>query len=239
MKYTPDRRHCPSLKKAIIRYTEENYDRVVGPRERHRLGRREAGALQHPLHAPEPAGRGHHPRAVLGQLPRDGQDGLRRAGHRDARGRQLPSRGWRTSSGRSARRRKAHHRQQPEQPVAASSTREEFIAQIVEFCERKGIYLIMDDIYHKLVFDGQNGAAAATGSRRRTSRTSQRHRRQRHLEALRHDRLPHRLVRGAAEARRGHDQRPGADHVVRVAGPAGRRRRRAARACRASSRACG
>jgi aspartate aminotransferase len=33
--------------------------------------------------------------------------------------------------------------------------REEFIAQIVEFCERKKIYLIMDDIYHKLVFDGR------------------------------------------------------------------------------------
>ena len=29
----------------------------------------------------------------------------------------------------------------------------EFIAEMVEFCERKGIYLIMDDIYHKLVFD--------------------------------------------------------------------------------------
>lgn len=31
----------------------------------------------------------------------------------------------------------------------------EFIAEIVEFCEKKGIYLIMDDIYHKLVFDGK------------------------------------------------------------------------------------
>jgi aspartate aminotransferase len=30
---------------------------------------------------------------------------------------------------------------------------EEFIAELVDFCERKGIYLIMDDIYHKLVFD--------------------------------------------------------------------------------------
>ena len=30
----------------------------------------------------------------------------------------------------------------------------EFIAQVVEFCERKKIFLIMDDIYHKLVFDG-------------------------------------------------------------------------------------
>ncbi len=29
----------------------------------------------------------------------------------------------------------------------------EFIAELVDYCERKGIYLICDDIYHKLVFD--------------------------------------------------------------------------------------
>jgi aspartate aminotransferase len=32
---------------------------------------------------------------------------------------------------------------------------EDFIAAIVEFCEKKKIYLIMDDIYHRLVFDGR------------------------------------------------------------------------------------
>jgi aspartate aminotransferase len=31
----------------------------------------------------------------------------------------------------------------------------QLIADIVDFCERKKIYLIMDDIYHKLVFDGK------------------------------------------------------------------------------------
>ncbi|MDF1545078.1 MAG: pyridoxal phosphate-dependent aminotransferase [bacterium] len=30
---------------------------------------------------------------------------------------------------------------------------QDFIAEIVEYCEKKGLYLIMDDIYHKLVFD--------------------------------------------------------------------------------------
>ena len=30
---------------------------------------------------------------------------------------------------------------------------ESFIKEIVEFCEEKGIYLIMDDIYHRLLFD--------------------------------------------------------------------------------------
>lgn len=37
---------------------------------------------------------------------------------------------------------------------------DDFIGQIVEFCERKKIYLIMDDIYHKLVFDGVRAAPA-------------------------------------------------------------------------------
>jgi aspartate aminotransferase len=37
---------------------------------------------------------------------------------------------------------------------------EEFIAQIVDFCESREIYLILDDIYHKLVFDGKRAAPA-------------------------------------------------------------------------------
>ncbi|HEY44097.1 MAG TPA: pyridoxal phosphate-dependent aminotransferase [Anaerolineae bacterium] len=37
---------------------------------------------------------------------------------------------------------------------------EEFIAEIVDFCERNGIYLITDDIYHKLVFDGKRAPIA-------------------------------------------------------------------------------
>ena len=37
---------------------------------------------------------------------------------------------------------------------------ESFIAAVVELCERKGIYLIMDDIYQKLVFDGIRPASA-------------------------------------------------------------------------------
>jgi aspartate aminotransferase len=32
---------------------------------------------------------------------------------------------------------------------------ESLIAELVEFCEKKGIYLIMDDIYNRLVFDGK------------------------------------------------------------------------------------
>lgn len=36
---------------------------------------------------------------------------------------------------------------------------EEFIAAIVDLCERRNIYLIMDDIYHKLVFDGKKAVS--------------------------------------------------------------------------------
>jgi aspartate aminotransferase len=32
---------------------------------------------------------------------------------------------------------------------------EEFVADLVSFCEEKNIYLIMDDIYHRLIFDGR------------------------------------------------------------------------------------
>jgi aspartate aminotransferase len=37
---------------------------------------------------------------------------------------------------------------------------EDFIREIVEYCEKKSIYLIMDDIYHKLVFEGKTAPPA-------------------------------------------------------------------------------
>ena len=42
----------------------------------------------------------------------------------------------------------------PNNPSGAMYS-EEFIAGIVELCEKRGLYLIMDDIYHRLVFDGR------------------------------------------------------------------------------------
>ncbi len=47
----------------------------------------------------------------------------------------------------------------PNNPSGAMYS-EDFIADIVDFCERKGIYLIMDDIYHRLVFDGRKPISA-------------------------------------------------------------------------------
>ena len=37
---------------------------------------------------------------------------------------------------------------------------EEFIAEMVDYCERKNIYLIMDDIYHRLLFDKNKTVSA-------------------------------------------------------------------------------
>jgi aspartate aminotransferase len=37
---------------------------------------------------------------------------------------------------------------------------EDFIHQVIHFCETRGIYCIMDDIYHKLVFDGKRATSA-------------------------------------------------------------------------------
>lgn len=42
----------------------------------------------------------------------------------------------------------------PNNPTGAMYP-ESFIAEIVEFCESRGIWLIMDDIYHRLIFDGK------------------------------------------------------------------------------------
>ena len=42
----------------------------------------------------------------------------------------------------------------PSNPTGAMYS-EAFIADIVSFCEKKGLYLIMDDIYHRLLFDGK------------------------------------------------------------------------------------
>jgi aspartate aminotransferase len=42
----------------------------------------------------------------------------------------------------------------PNNPTGAMYSKE-FIAEIVEFCEKRELYLIMDDIYHRLIFDGR------------------------------------------------------------------------------------
>jgi aspartate aminotransferase len=51
------------------------------------------------------------------------------------------------------------HPEQFEQSVGMAFP-DGFVADLVDFCERRNLYLITDDIYHKLVFDGQRAAPA-------------------------------------------------------------------------------
>ena len=152
MKYCPTD-GTPSLKKAIIRYTEEHYDKVVAP-ENVIVS---AGAKQSIFNvlytllnpqdevmilAPYWVSYPEMVKMVYGVpvivTPEDGSfqpaDGRHRAG------------GEFVDQG--------DHHQQPEQPERHRLPAKSSSRQIVDFCERKKIYLIMDDIYHKLVFDG-------------------------------------------------------------------------------------
>jgi len=151
IKYTPPD-GTPSLKKAIIRYTEENYNKIVAP-ENVIVS---AGAKQsifnilysiinpqdeviilapHWVSYPEMVKMVYGIPVVIS--PEDGtfhprMEDIERA----------------VSSYT-----KAIIVNSPNNPSGEVFS-SEFIAQIVEFCETKKIFLIMDDIYHRLVFDG-------------------------------------------------------------------------------------
>ncbi len=140
----------PSLKKAIIRYTEENYDRVIAP-ENVIISSGAKQSIFNVLYTllnpqdeviilapywvsyPEMVKMCYGIPVIV--TPEDGT---------------------------------FHPRMQEIAEAVSSSTKaiivnsqnnpsgtvfsEQFICELVEFCERKGIYLICDDIYHKLVF---------------------------------------------------------------------------------------
>jgi len=157
VKYTPPD-GTPSLKKAIIRYTEENYDRVVAP-ENVIVS---AGAKQsifnilysilnpqdeviilapHWVSYPEMVKMCYGLPVIV--TPEDGRFTPRMQEIEAAV----------TSYT------KAIIVNSPNNPSGAVFP-PELIAEIVDFCERKKIYLIMDDIYHKLVFDGKKAVPA-------------------------------------------------------------------------------
>ena len=157
IKYVPTD-GIPSLKKAVIRYTEESYDKVIAP-ENVIIS---AGAKQSVFNvlytllnpqdeviilAPYWVSYPEMVRMCLGVpvivTPEDGGFHPRMEDIREA-----------VSSST-----KAIIVNSPNNP-SGTVFKDEFIGEIVEFCERKGIYLIMDDIYHKLVFDGVKPAAA-------------------------------------------------------------------------------
>jgi aspartate aminotransferase len=152
IKYTPPD-GLPSLKKAIIRYTEENYDKVIAP-ENVVVS---AGAKQsifnilysllnpqdeviilapHWVSYPEMVKMCYGTPVVV--APEDGTFHPRMQDIERA-----------VSSYT-----KAIIVNSPNNPSGCVFS-DDFISEIVEFCESKKIYLIMDDIYHKLVFDGR------------------------------------------------------------------------------------
>jgi aspartate aminotransferase len=157
IKYTPTD-GIPSLKKAVIRYTEEQYDRVVAP-ENVIVSGGAKQALYNLLFtilnpqdevivlAPYWVSYPEMIKMVYGRpvivTPEDGGFQPRMKEIEQA-----------VSSYT-----RAIIVNSPNNPSGAVYP-ESFIAAIVEFCERKGIYLIMDDIYHKLVFDGATAPSA-------------------------------------------------------------------------------
>jgi aspartate aminotransferase len=157
VKYVPTD-GIPSLKKAIIRYTEENYERVVAP-ENVIVS---SGAKQSVYNvlfsllnpqdevivlAPYWVSYPEMIRMVYGVpvvvTPEDGRYQPRMA---DIQRAVSPAT-------------RAIIVNSPNNPSGLMCP-EEFVAEIVEFCERKSLYLIMDDIYHKLVFDGKKAPSA-------------------------------------------------------------------------------
>ncbi|MBI5032238.1 MAG: pyridoxal phosphate-dependent aminotransferase [Chloroflexi bacterium] len=157
IKYSPTD-GLPSLKKAIIRYTEENYDKVVAP-ENVIVSAGAKQSIYNILYTilnpqdevlilapywvsyPEMVKMCYGVPVVV--TPEDGtfyprfEDIERKV----------------TSST------KAIIINSPNNPSGVIFG-DEFLAKIVDFCERKGIYMIMDDIYHKLVFDGRHPTPA-------------------------------------------------------------------------------
>ena len=150
IKYTPPD-GTPSLKKAIIHYTEENYDKIVAP-ENVIISSGAKQSLYNVLFslinpqdevivlAPYWVSYPEMIKMVYGipviVTPEDGSFYPRMQDIEQA-----------VSSYT-----KAIIVNSPNNPSGAMYS-DEFLADIVAFCERKKIYLIFDDIYHKLVFD--------------------------------------------------------------------------------------
>ena len=157
IKYTPTD-GISSLKKAVVRYTEENYDRIVSP-DNVIISQGAKQALFNLLYtlvnpqdeviifAPYWVSYPEMVKMVYGVpvivTPGDGtfiptMDDLEEAVSSYTKVIVVNS---------------------PNNPSGAIYP-ESFVAELVEFCERKGIYLIMDDIYHRLVFDGKKSPIA-------------------------------------------------------------------------------
>lgn len=152
VKYTPPD-GMPSLKKAIIRYTEENYDRLVAPENIVVSSGAKQSIYNILFSITDPQDEViilapywvSYPEMVkmcygVPVIVRP-EDGTFHPRMEDIERAVSPST-------------KSIIVNSPNNP-SGEVFRDDFIAAIVDYCERKKIYLIMDDIYHKLVFDNR------------------------------------------------------------------------------------
>lgn len=152
VRYTPAD-GIPALKKAIIRYTEQYYERLVKPENIMASGGGKQAimvALQATIDPkdevifPAPYWVSYPEMVKLCggiPVPVKPEDGTFRPTLQDIEQVYGPYT-------------KAVMINSPNNPSGAMYS-EEFIAGIVQFCEQRGLYLIMDDIYQRLIFDGR------------------------------------------------------------------------------------
>jgi aspartate aminotransferase len=153
IRYTPAD-GIPALKKAIIRYTDEYYDRVVAPENVMASGGAKQSIMcalmailnpQEEVIYPAPYWVSYPEMAkMIGAVgvPVLSEDGTFYPRLQDIERKVGPYT-------------KAVIINSPNNPSGAMYS-EEFIAEIVDFCEKRDLYLIMDDIYHRLIFDGRH-----------------------------------------------------------------------------------
>jgi aspartate aminotransferase len=157
VKYTPTD-GLPSLKKAIIRYTEENYNRIVSP---YNIIVSE-GAKQSLFNIMFTLCNPQDEVIVLAPYWVSYPEIVRMVGAIPVI--VTPEDGGFVPSFEEIERAVSSYTKaiivnNPNNPSGAVYP-DELVAKLVELCESKGIYLICDDIYHKLVFDGRVPAPA-------------------------------------------------------------------------------
>jgi aspartate aminotransferase len=152
IRYTPAD-GIPALKQAIIRYTEEYYHRKVEPENVMASGGAKQAIMvclqailnpQEELLFPVPYWVSYPDMTRLCgavPVPVPSEDGSFQPRLQDIEQKVGPYT-------------KAVIINSPNNPSGVTYT-ESFMRDIVEFCEKRGLYLLMDDIYHRLLFDGR------------------------------------------------------------------------------------
>lgn len=148
----------PAMKKAVIRYTEEHYDRLVAP-ENVIISSGAKQAIMVLLHAilepkdevlfPVPYWVSYPEMVRLAggvPVPVLAEDGSFQPRIEDIA----------EKVGSYTR---AIILNSPNNPSGAMYSRD-FVAQVVELCEKKNLWLVMDDLYNRLVFDGKKAPNA-------------------------------------------------------------------------------